>query len=450
MGPHVGPHVEPHRPSGFASFDSALKEAVRRSLQDAAPKEEAILDETQVVDTEETAEEEIIVPVDASPLEEFKDAPEEEEIAIEAESLVHNPVPVPLAPVEDAPASVSAHSPLIFSPNVDPETAEEEIIVPVDAFPLEEFKNAPEEEDIAIEAGSLVHNPAPVPSAPVEDAPASVSAHSSLKIFPNVDPVLDDDGCFDDDETEDDKAAEKPVVIERDTAIASERSEADVSFASDAVGSGDIAEAMGATLDMVAGVISEILSEADAHNKPAASKKETPLVSETSGAMILESTDDTKQDDEHSESDTENDWHVVGSDDESLKQDEEIARAAGMLGSALFNSDMRSSDEIMPNSDTRYPGEAVSALSHSQGSYAESFSVASVPSTVPSIAHSWQVDASHRDRWSTQLSQLRELGFDDESLCVEIIERLNAANIGCDADEEISVTQVVDALLTNN
>jgi Arc/MetJ-type ribon-helix-helix transcriptional regulator len=384
MGPHVGPHVEPHLPSGFASFDDALKEAVRRSLQDVAPKEEAILAETQVVDTEET---------------------------------------------------------------------EEESAVAVDASPLEEFKDAPEEEDIVVEAESPVHKPAPVPSAPVEDAPASVSTHSSLKSFPNVDPVFDEaaekyaDPVFHD---EDDEAAEMPVLIERDTTIASKQSEADDSFASDAVGSGDIAEAMGATLDMVAGVISEMLSEADAHNKPAASKKEAPRVSETSGAMILESTDGTKQDDEHSEGDTENEWHVVGSDDESLKQDEEIARAAEMLGSALFNSDMRSSEEVIPNSDTRSSGEAVSALSHSQGSYAESFSVASVPSTVPSIAHSWQVGASHRDRWSTQLSQLRELGFDDESLCVEIIERLNAANIGCDTEEEISVTQVVNALLKNN
>lgn len=368
MGPHVGPHVQSHLPSGFGSFDDALNEAVRRSLQDVAPKEEAIIAETQVVDAEETAEEEF----DASPLEEFKDAPEEEEIVVEAESLVQKP--------------------------------------------------------------------APVPSAPVEDEPASVSTHSSLKSFPNVDPVFDD---------EDDEAAEEPAVIESDPTIAFKQSEADDSFASDAVGNGDIAEAMGATLDMVAGVISDMLSEADAHNKPA-SKKEAPRVSETSGAMILEPTDGTKQDDEDSDGDTDNEWHVVGSDDESLKQDEEIARAAEMLGSALFNSDMRSPEEVIPNSDTRSSGEAVSNLSHSEGSYAESFSVASVPSTVPSIAHSWQVGASHRDRWSIQLSQLRELGFDDESLCVEIIERLNAANIGCDADEEVSVTQVVNALLKNN
>jgi hypothetical protein len=373
MGPHIGPHVQQHSPSGF---DDALKEAIRRSLQDDAPKEEDILAETQVVDSEETAEEEIIVAVDAPP--------------------------------------------------------------------LEESNNAPEEEDIVVEAESLVHKPSPVPSAPVEDAPASVSTHSSLKSFPEVELVFDD---------EVDEAAEKPAVVERDTTIASKQSEADDSFASDAVGSGDIAEAMGATLDMVAGVISEMLSEADAHNTPAVSKKEAPIVSEKSGAMILESTDDTKQDDEASEGDTENEWHVVGdagSDDESLKQDEEIGRAAEMLGSALFNSDMRSSEEVIPNNDTRSSGEAVSALSHSEGSYAEAFSVASVPSTVPSIAHSWQVGASHRDRWSIQLSQLRELGFDDESLCVEIIERLNAANIGCDADEEVSVTQVVNALLRNN
>merc|ERR1712032_863897 len=41
----------------------------------------------------------------------------------------------------------------------------------------------------------------------------------------------------------------------------------DNSFSSDAVGNGDVAEVMGKTLDMVAGVISEILSESD-HLKP--------------------------------------------------------------------------------------------------------------------------------------------------------------------------------------
>jgi hypothetical protein len=386
-----------------------LKEAIRRSLQDVAPKEEGILAETHVLNTEETAKEEIIDAVD---LEESTDAAEEKEIVVEADSLAHKP------------------SPILSSP-----------------------ADAPQEEDIVVKAESLVQKASPTLSAPVEDAPASVSAHSafsvcasthsSLKSFPTGGSVfVDEDGT-----------AEKPVDIERDTTITSKQSEADESFASDAVGSGEIAEAMGATLDMVAGVISEMLSEADAPNNPDAAKKEAPSPLKTSGAMILESIDGTKQDDEDSKGDIESEWHVVldgGSDDESVKQDEEIARAAEMLGSALFNSDMRSSEEVIPSSDTRSSGEVVSILSHSEGSYAESFSVASVPTTVSSIAHSWQVGAPQRERWSSQLLQLRELGFDDESLCVEIIERLNAANIGCDTDEEISVAQVVNTLLKNN
>ena len=57
-----------------------------------------------------------------------------------------------------------------------------------------------------------------------------------------------------------------------------------------------------------------------------------------------------------------------------------------------------------------------------------------------------QVAAAQRQRWAPQLAQLRTLGIDDEARCVEILERLNAAAIGCNSDEEISVTAVVDAL----
>jgi hypothetical protein len=130
-----------------------------------------------------------------------------------------------------------------------------------------------------------------------------------------------------------------------------------------------------------------------------------------------------------------NDWHVVkadGSEEEPGKADEEIARAAEMLGSALFNSDMRSSDENM------------STLSNS-----DSFSV---PSTVPSLAtQSSKVAPAQRTRWASQLVKLAELGFDDETVCVDVLERLQAANIGVDAeDDDVSVTQAVNAILGQN
>jgi hypothetical protein len=48
------------------------------------------------------------------------------------------------------------------------------------------------------------------------------------------------------------------------------------------------------------------------------------------------------------------------------------------------------------------------------------------------------------------LAKLRELGFDNESLCVEVLERLKAANIGVDSEDDVSVTQVVNAILEEN
>jgi hypothetical protein len=62
---------------------------------------------------------------------------------------------------------------------------------------------------------------------------------------------------------------------------------------------------------------------------------------------------------------------------------------------------------------------------------------------MPSI----NVGESQRARWCTQLEQLRELGFDDESKCVDILERLQAANIGVESEEDITVTHVVNMIL---
>jgi len=243
------------------------------------------------------------------------------------------------------------------------------------------------------------------------------------------------------------------------------------SFASDAIGSGDIAEAMGATFDIVAGVISEMLSEADSHSKKSTGSivsaitmdHEAPLeqekskdaekeveesMAETADNLILDSVKST-----HASSDSvekeENDWEVVlEHDNECLdevpntKADEEIARAASMLGSALFNSDMKSSAEM------------ISTLSAAEESYSNSFSSAtSVPSTVSSMStgsHVSHVALVQRIRWASHLEKLRELGFNNESMCVEILERLEAANIGVDSEDDVSVTQVVNAILEQN
>jgi hypothetical protein len=235
----------------------------------------------------------------------------------------------------------------------------------------------------------------------------------------------------------------KTALIDLEIGSGSPKAEQDDSFALDAIGNGDAAEAMGATLDTIAGAISEMLSEAETNSTPTkAAEPEIPILEEkadlanveeseqenemeASGTLILNSEDQVK--------DAEDDWQVV---EEAFEQDNEMAQATQMLGSALFNSDMKSSNEH----------ENISTLTTS-----DCFSSAtSVPSTVSSIhlgTDASYVAPSQRARWLSQLEKLHELGFDDETLCVETLERLQAANIGCNEEDEISVTQVVNQLL---
>ena len=56
--PHVHPHVEANAPleHAFNEFDDELKEAIRRSLQDVAPKEEAVDADVKDADNAESVE----------------------------------------------------------------------------------------------------------------------------------------------------------------------------------------------------------------------------------------------------------------------------------------------------------------------------------------------------------------------------------------------------------
>ena len=101
-----------------------------------------------------------------------------------------------------------------------------------------------------------------------------------------------------------------------------------------------------------------------------------------------------------------NDCDIVVHSEED--DDDGIARAAEMIGSSLFNSDISEPSGVSGNGVTE----------------------------------------EQRQRWTTQLAQLRELGFSDEASCVEALDRIQAAYIGSDLlDEEVTVTQVVHELL---
>mmetsp|Transcript_7888 Transcript_7888/g.6471 ORF Transcript_7888/g.6471 Transcript_7888/m.6471 type:complete len:106 (-) Transcript_7888:34-351(-) len=104
-----------------------------------------------------------------------------------------------------------------------------------------------------------------------------------------------------------------------------------------------------------------------------------------------------------------------------------IARAAQLLGSALFENDLYKSDNI-------------------------SASNMSLPSSIPSLLSDPEetgISPAVLDKWAIHLDQLHELGFYEDVDSTEILERLTAANIGVDSEDEVSVTQVVNELLKN-
>jgi len=197
----------------------------------------------------------------------------------------------------------------------------------------------------------------------------------------------------------------------------------------DAENYGDIAVVVGQALDKVAKGIDELNVELD---RPSRSLDEDE--SEMVHTTIIEA-NHPKDDEDHSDNLSEGSWNVVP--DEQLGDSEALARAAHVIGSALFNSDMARSHEdvsAMTRSEATNPSASSSADSCS--------SVTSVPSTVRTIATAWQ-----HERWATQLEQLHELGFLNDNLLIETIERLNAANIGVDSTDEVTVQQVIEELM---
>lgn len=215
------------------------------------------------------------------------------------------------------------------------------------------------------------------------------------------------------------------------------------SFASDAVGSGDVAEVMGKTLDMVAGVISEMLEESGemegivreileesgemVESSEDAKESNENLDAESSpGEIIVNSDDDVSETDE-GEDDA--DWSVVKSiGSNGTTESRKIGRATEMLGSALFNSDMKSSADGLSSNSMQ-----------SESSF-------SVPSSVPTelgTVTSRPATSSPALKWAAELQTLKELGFDDEECCIGALERIKSDSKTNDIDMELVVNQLL-------
>ena len=116
--------------------------------------------------------------------------------------------------------------------------------------------------------------------------------------------------------------------------------------------------------------------------------------------------------DEEESSGTTDEWDMVDEEKDQIENDAMLARAAQMVGSLLFEEDQGRSKEVK-----------------------------SITSTNSDIS------AMLLNKWGNELYQLRELGFIDDKKSIEVVESLQAANIGVDSDEPIQIEKIVDELL---
>ncbi len=395
MPPHPfgAPFFQPSAANGAYDFEDALKEAIQRSLQERQLKEH---------------------------IKEMK-----EKLSSQTEQVkVEGPIP---ELIKDTP------SPVVVSVESSPEPAEPE---PMETEPT----TGEEDHSTASKAVKVLLE--------IKEASTAASTENEEESFGDEDEIVVD--------PEDDDSDDEAIHVE--TVDAADKSDdgslveqfdpltAGPSFSSDAAGNGDVAEALGHTLDQCARAIDAMVSElnrSDSRTSDASQDQDDDDSDfpPNQGATILESVDDeNKQQQPKDDEKSEDGWQVV-TESQQITEDEALARAAQFVGSALFNSDISARSAVM------------STLSGSGGSLSTNLSsIPTLPSVVPSITPSAGEEASaiptaQLQRWAVQLKQLHELGFHDEKVNIAILERMSAANVGADLFEEISVTQVVNALL---
>ncbi len=236
------------------------------------------------------------------------------------------------------------------------------------------------------------------------------------------------------------KEVNKPVAS--DTPMSARSLASKSSFAQDAAGCGDIANDLGEALDKIANEIDEMTltlgrsdedkeaDDVDSYMEEESLKAiDDVSLDEEKGATIIEGSEPALTS-KLSDAGSKNSWHVVDNDEdgEVLDANAALGRAAQMIGSALFNSDMERSAPTAP--------------------YESVASVSSIPTTVHlDRAELNALVPDQLERWALQLNQLHELGFLNDQVNVETIERLAAANIGVNSTDEVSVQQVIDEMM---
>jgi len=212
------------------------------------------------------------------------------------------------------------------------------------------------------------------------------------------------------------------------------------SFAEDAEGQGDVAVAIGKALDVTANAIDAVVSEVEKSFDDTINENQSKA-----GCTILGSVNTANRDAKSVESsqsqssvDSNDEWQVLDEDKEvtSVTSDEMMSQAAQLLGSALFQSDVIS--DVTEAKDER---------TNKHNVMSGSSLLDSVPTDVPTIA-SRAISSVLLSRWDTELKQLHELGFLDDESNVNALAHLEAANMGVECNDPVTVDAAVDYLLS--
>eukprot|EP00533_Pseudo-nitzschia_delicatissima_P014801 CAMPEP_0197262966 /NCGR_PEP_ID=MMETSP1432-20130617/824_1 /TAXON_ID=44447 /ORGANISM="Pseudo-nitzschia delicatissima, Strain UNC1205" /LENGTH=836 /DNA_ID=CAMNT_0042727345 /DNA_START=24 /DNA_END=2534 /DNA_ORIENTATION=- len=443
-------------------FDDSLKEAIRRSLDDVAPKEDATMKAKEDEENKEAEKLEQTISDSqkhssnlVTKIEERMKAAEEK-VPREIKVMVYyNVSEKDVDDEDDFPRSVDI-----------PENNTADIDIPgsvdipeINTDDIERLQSARSSGHYPCEPPGFKPPPTNTVSTPPTNAGERLASCDSISEKRSVSLEVGDEealqNAMDTDSVDSEKLVAESEDLPTDTPT-SKNTFKNESFASDAVGNGDVAEMMGKALDMVAGAIGEMLEESGEMVSQMLEEtgelvkvsqmleetgellKESEVMEATSkddkvpedepkdGEIIVDSSDDVE---EANEEEDETDWSVVKSvGSNGTTESQQIGRAAEMLGSALFNSDMKTSPEGM-----------VSSLVPSDSSF-------SVPSSVPTdlgTVNTRLEGSNGAPKWATELTKLKELGFDNEEICIEVLERVRSEL----STDEINLDVVVSQLL---
>jgi len=415
------------------NFQDSLKEAIRQSLEDIHDNKK--VDETQQVRAEEKKAEEVET-----------DQPFENELASVAPSVTTSVTPSVTTEEQDMkePAipsdAASTTTPLPATTNTTPPTSPDRTSYSSEAKECGSIAERIGEtlDHVADAIDTIVH----------EFENSHISMEQVLQDMEAASDVSDDE---DEEEVVDSISAMTsslasvavPFAMEDDIVETVEEEDEDVEE-----GSFKTPPEEEPTLEGGATILSSVGTTAPAN----------VTVQEVSPPQLQE--DDTEVDE----------WDVVDEVDdvqEQIANDDALARAATLIGSALFQSDL--ADSFMgqsTNAESRNARNdtATASTAHSVTSSAsvvsDGFSVDSIPSSVDSNIQS--ISSSHAPtsdtaplstavltQWQSELAQLHELGFLDDKVNVDALESLQAANIGAGLDDVVSVNDAVLRILNH-